>query len=280
MKAIQTSKKYYILLTLCLLSACVAMQLRGQSVNPHRDTVIHVSTQKTSLVVFPYAVEAADMGSPDILVKPIQTGSNILKVKAARTDFTPTNLSVVTRDGQLYTITVLYDSLVAGQVYRLGGQLPTPPETVPLKMALPELEEAARTAVNQPATKNHYPMRKYRMVFRFRQVLFRKDQLFFVFRVSNFSRVPYDVHFIRCYQHDRQRTKRSSQTEKELHPVYRYVSSGDRINGNDTAALVLVFDKFTIADHKKMVVELYEKNGDRVMRLPVSGNSILRANTW
>jgi conjugative transposon TraN protein len=269
-----------MILLLFAVSTSGLAQTQDSNVWPNRP-LIGVSTQKTSLLVFTYPIEVADMGSSDILARPLKTGSRILKIKAAKSGFDTTSLSVQTKDGKLYSMLVYYDSIAGGQVHLMDSSaLPTQKTVAHEPITLAEMEQLVQEAAQQPARYFYRPARKFKMLFRFKQVLYKQDLLFFVFQIHNYSHIPYDLHFTRIYQRDRQRAKRSSQTEKEITPVYHHCSAGDRIDGQQSATLVLVFDKFTMADHKKMVVELYEKNGDRVVRLPISGASILRASSW
>lgn len=242
-------------------------------------TVIPVSHHQTTLLVFPFPIEAADMGSTDIAIKPFVKGSNILKVKATKVGFLPTNLSVLTENRQLFTVGIAYDSLPRQAVYffKDTAQSDALSPTVANPIVLEKLAWESSYQWPWPRIRQQ---RQYRMHYTLRNILYKHDLLFFVLSVDNKSTIPYDIHFIRAYQRDRQHAKRSSQTEKELLPIGQYFSSGKRIDGNQKTTIVLVFNKFTITDHKKMAIELFETNGDRVLTLDIKGRHLLQARSW
>src|SRR3954447_10378262 len=69
---------------------------------------LSVTYNKTTNLIFPYAVQSIDRGSKDILVQQPKGTENIVQLKADKADFSQTNLSVITIDGKLYSFTVDY----------------------------------------------------------------------------------------------------------------------------------------------------------------------------
>src|SRR5882724_6853233 len=69
-----------------------------------------VTTDKTISLIFPFPILHIDRGTKEILVQEIKESDNILLLKAGCRDFHPTNLSVLTSDGSLYSFLVSYDS--------------------------------------------------------------------------------------------------------------------------------------------------------------------------
>lgn len=63
---------------------------------------LELAVRKTTHLVFPYPIISVDRGSGDILARKAKGTDNILQVKAARTDFAQTSLTVITADGKLY----------------------------------------------------------------------------------------------------------------------------------------------------------------------------------
>ncbi|MBX9890790.1 MAG: conjugative transposon protein TraN [Chitinophagaceae bacterium] len=73
-------------------------------------TKLNITTDKTTSLVFPFAIKHVDRGTSSVLAQQVKEAPEILLVKAAEKDFTETNLSVVTDDGSVYAFTVNYDS--------------------------------------------------------------------------------------------------------------------------------------------------------------------------
>ena len=64
---------------------------------------LQITTNKTTNLIFPYAIKSVDRGSADVLAQKAKGVENILLVKAGRENFSETNLSVITADGKLYS---------------------------------------------------------------------------------------------------------------------------------------------------------------------------------
>lgn len=69
-----------------------------------------VGFQKTTHLIFPYAVSYVDLGNGGIIADKAQGAENIVKVKASQQGFPQTNMTVVTTDGRLYSFIVDYDA--------------------------------------------------------------------------------------------------------------------------------------------------------------------------
>src|SRR5688572_643489 len=65
-----------------------------------------IATDKTTSLIFPFAIKHVDRGTKDVLVQPVKEADNILLVKAATNNFSETNLSVITSDGSVYSFAV------------------------------------------------------------------------------------------------------------------------------------------------------------------------------
>ena len=93
-----------------LLLAFMACECTGQN-------QIGVTTNQTTCLVFPTAIRFVDRGSPDIATMQTKEAETMLLVKALKANFSQTNLSVVTNDGKLFSLTVHFDSLPTALVY-------------------------------------------------------------------------------------------------------------------------------------------------------------------
>jgi hypothetical protein len=76
----------------------------------HAQTKLNITTDKTTSLVFPFAIKHVDRGTSSVLAQQVKEAPEILLVKAAVKDFTETNLSVVTDDGSVYAFTITYDN--------------------------------------------------------------------------------------------------------------------------------------------------------------------------
>src|ERR1035438_4060410 len=66
----------------------------------------------TTVLIFPCMIKPGDKGKSDreFIVQKQQGVENVLKLKAARKDFAPSNLHVFTSDGKIYAFDISYSS--------------------------------------------------------------------------------------------------------------------------------------------------------------------------
>ncbi len=84
-----------------------------------RAQTIQVTTDKTTSLIFPVVISHVDSGTKVLLVQPIKESDHILMVTAATKNFEPANLSVVTKDGSIYSFPVQYDATPELLVYNV-----------------------------------------------------------------------------------------------------------------------------------------------------------------
>lgn len=82
-------------------------------------TSLCISTDKTTSLVFPFAIRHVDRGTQSVLVQSVKEAPTILFIKAASKDFPETNLSVITDDGSIYSFVVCYEKNPTEWVYHL-----------------------------------------------------------------------------------------------------------------------------------------------------------------
>src|SRR5688572_32814861 len=88
----------------CLVCGCfIVVLVFAQPVS------LSIAKDKTTSLIFPFAIRHVDRGTKDVLVQTIKEADNILLVKAASENFAETNLSVVTDDGSIYTFLVNFE---------------------------------------------------------------------------------------------------------------------------------------------------------------------------
>src|SRR5437016_5893729 len=97
-------KKLLVILSCFFNIACFA-QAPISFIKPN---LLDITSNKTSNIIFPYAIQHVDKGSTDILAQKVNGAVNVLEVKAAKDSFAETNLSVITVDGKLYSFIVHY----------------------------------------------------------------------------------------------------------------------------------------------------------------------------
>ncbi|WP_119079491.1 conjugative transposon protein TraN [Chitinophaga alhagiae] len=271
---------------LALLFSFSVLAVAGQVVElPAQTEVIPYPLKcgynKTTVLLFPAGIKDADRGRTDIIVSRQQGLNNVLKVKAGKKDFEPTNLNVFTLDGKLYTFEVLY-SPTGGGTFDLSLLKPSAHHAgKPMPLIFPELEESSPdTQLRLNKVEAARPF--FRLSSKGRQlklglqsIHFDSTRLYFHFRIRNSAKLPYQIDFSRMYITDGRLVRRSSAQQQEITPE---LSTGFKtIPGLSTADFIFVLKRFTIPHGKKFQLEFNEKNGGRSIRLEVRNRHLFRA---
>jgi conjugative transposon TraN protein len=235
------------------------------SLNGFSQTVIpayhlSVTDQKTTNLIFPYRIEKADIGSPDVIGHSDEKLENVLFLKAAVKNSAPTNLSVYTSDGRFYSFNVLCKE---------------DPDTLNISfMKVPE----ALLPVNEEKLDRDASLILQEQLFLHRKTgnegvrlrlngIYLKDQLiWFRMDLKNNSAIEYQTEHVRFFIQPKHQTKRTASQEIEKTPVWL---SKDR--------LLLAFPAFTIEKNKELGIQVREKNGGRQLDLNIPSRVLLRS---
>ena len=243
--------KQILFILLAVMNAAFAQQL------------LSISTDKTTSLIFPFPIKYVDRGSRDILVQPVKEDERILLVKAASKQFTETNLSVVTGDGNVYEFTVNY----------------TPQPSV-LVLHLPPNKKATISAYAN-AILNNPPRRISKVehgavITKLSGIYIKDDVIYYQLEIHNHSPLDFDIDLLKFFITDKKRSKRSSVQENELLPLY-VAGNRSKVKAYNFSVMVVALDKFTIPDAKFLGIQLMEKNGGRHFNLKVYNRQILKA---
>ena len=234
---------------------------------------IAVSYNKTSNIIFPYAIESVDRGSASVLAQKAKGVDNILQIKAGAQDFAATNLSVVTADGKFYSFLVDYAD---------------EPAALNISFASDSMKAIIESKVIDEATFNnivaglkntrlfmHRQTREQKILLGLQAIYLTHDAMCFRFKLRNHSHVAYTPDYIRFFIRDKKRSKRTAVQETELKPLY--ATSIQTVDGLRTDTPVFAFMPFTISSKQELVVQAGEKNGGRDLELHISHRKLLKA---
>ena len=253
---------------------------------------LEITYDKTVHVIFPAPVRYVDLGSPNLIAGKADGAENVIRVKATTRHFRQeTNMSVITEDGNFYTFNVKY----ADQPLLLNvemcdfvhdGESVSCPNNA-MEIYLTELDNESPRLVrlimksvheNDKRRIRHIGSKRFGVQFLLKGMYTHSDLLYFHTQVKNTSHVPFDVDFITFKIVDKKVVKRTAMQEQVIYPLraYNYVT---RVNGRDSECTVFALPKFTIPDDKKLVVEMFEKQGGRHQRFEVVNEDLVRAET-
>ena len=151
---------------------------------------VEVTTDKTTSLIFPFAIRHVDRGTKDILVQPVLESDHILMVKAGVKDFTSTNLSVVTTDGSIYSFPVQYSNAPQTFIYQVPAQKNASIETY-----------SNGILDNRPSLRGVHDY-KWNVASSVIGIYIKDKVIYYQLKIDNKSPIDYDIDFLRFYIRD------------------------------------------------------------------------------
>lgn len=253
---------------------------------------LEITYDKTVHIIFPSPIKYVDLGSTNLIAGKADAAENVIRVKAAKKNFRDeTNMSVITEDGNFYTFNVKYVDeplLLNIEMYDFIHDAETvnrPNNAMEIYLQelgneSPRLVHLIMKSVHKQDKRRikHIGCKRFGVQFLLKGLYAHNDLLYFHTQVKNETNVPFDVDFVTFKVVDKKVVKRTAMQEQVIYPLraYNYVT---RVDGKDTECTVYTLPKFTIPEDKKLVVEMYEKQGGRHQTFDVDNEDLVRAET-
>ena len=251
---------------------------------------LEVTFDKTVHIIFPAAVRYVDLGSTKIIAGKAEGAENVIRIKAAVRNFEDeTNFSVITDDGNFYSFNVRYvqepEKLNIEMKELITKAAPGKTQTGAGDVYLKELGKEPPATVNlimNTIYKNdkndikNISSKKYGVEFSIKGIYTNNGMLYFHSQIKNITNIPFDIDFITFKIVDRRVTKRTAVQEQVIIPL-RVLNNNQTIRGKSVARSVFTLEKFTIADNKMLVIEIFEKNGGRHQSVMITNRNIVKA---
>lgn len=252
---------------------------------------LEVTFDKTVHIIFPAAVRYVDLGSTKIIAGKAEGAENVIRIKAAVRNFEDeTNFSVITDDGSFYSFNVRYvqepEKLNIEMKELISKTTPGKTQTTGAgDVFLKELGKEPPAAVNlimnniyknDKSDIKNISSKKYGVEFSIKGIYTNNGMLYFHSQIKNITNIPFDIDFITFKIVDRRVTKRTAVQEQVLTPL-RVLNNNQTIRGKSVARSVYTLEKFTIADNKMLVIEIFEKNGGRHQSVTITNRNIVKA---
>ncbi len=260
---------------------------RRQVVEPYR---VEVAFNKTLHILFPSEVVYVDLGSLDLIADKADGAQNVVRIKAAKQDFTEeTNFSVITADGCFYSFTAVYSENPSQLNIEMEDWLHKDPYSDfanrQMYIRLDELSGETPLTVNRIMYTilrrnvrdiKSVGSKRFGIEVLLRGVYVHGDLFYLHVSMRNRSKVAFDIDYIRFKICDRKTARRTAVQETFVNPV-RVFDEIMRVDAEGMIRNVFVFRKFTIPDDKVLVMEVYERNGGRHQRLEIENSRLVGA---
>jgi conjugative transposon TraN protein len=206
-----------------------------------------------------------------------------VQVKADKPNFSQTNLSIITNDGQLYSFLVDYNA----QPSQLNIVVKGKSDLIDSNSNKPVVQssEPNEAVMNQVARKiSQMKVKRLKrdnncqMQLQLNGIYINHDLLYFRLGLKNNSNLSYKADNISFSIRDKQKAKRTATQEMEIYPLYQYRNFDD-IESDSLRTFVVALPKFTLPDSKYLSVQIMEKNGGRTLNLFIKNRQLLKAST-
>ena len=272
--------------TLQVLTVCVVLLLTVKSAALAQDTELYsispypleITTQKTTNIIFPYDIVSVDKGSRWILAQKVKGLSNILQLKASVPASEQSNLTVVTRDGKLYSFLVDYsqEPLQINIGFSSDGRSQSEQGILKSAHNQAEIQEnAAKIGKLQKALRGHSD-KAGGIRMQLMGIYIQGDIMYYQLRLINHSQVPYDIESIRFFVKDSKKAKRAAVQQLEIQPLQLY-NDQPRLEPGGQTVKVFALSKMTLDADKRLEFKMSEQNGGRHPGFAIRSKLLLKA---
>ncbi|GAB3740011.1 conjugative transposon protein TraN [Spirosoma horti] len=258
---------------------------------------------KTISIIFPTPIKSVDLGSRDIIADKASDVENVLKVKASKVGFNETNFSVITTDGKFYSFVANYNeqpALLALNLAmntmgsegpaRVGGSREDSEEFINglnakdgviqfsgIRASASEVVYNCDQVNHKRRTIRHLGVSENLMEATIRGFYVKDNVMYVKLQLKNKSNINYDIDYMRFFIVDKTIAKRTTFQETEIVPFYVHNDGIRVIPGHQKMEQVLAFQKFTIPDNKRILVQINEAGGGRALTFLMNNEDIMNS---
>ena len=289
-------KKHLFISGFLVIAAITNLAAQGIKVqNPVLDT-IYANEHKNVALFFPEPIRQGITGAEDFVFTYNREKYQYLGLLQA-TPGKESNLLVIGTNGSIFSYILKYSERLDTLNYfisdsgKIGNENPEFKEEHVDDVALISATKAEEVlADKEPYYQNFssYILRSKRKIgkiqvrqenvlLKVENIVFRRDELYFVLKIDNLSSIDYDLSLLDISVETRKKGKKKSMQKLVQEPVYKFWVPKKVAKGK-VSRFVYVLPKFSIAEDKVVVIDLKEQNGERDIKLKVKKKFINNPN--
>lgn len=273
------------------ISAFVLLSVftKGYSQSVHVLDTIYANDQKNVALFFPEPIRQGITGSENFIFtynREKEQYFGLLQAKPGK----ESNLLVINRNGSIFSYIVRYKKHLEKLNYfipkssSIGNEKPIVIDSTGIVAPKEQIENSiyyyqkfCSYLLDRKQRIGWIKERDENIVLKIENIVFDKEELYFVIQIENKSTLDYDLNFLDFSVQTRQKGKKKSLQSLYQKPLFTY-NQPTKIAENETARLVYVMPKFSLSDDRRVILELNEKNGERNLKLKVSHKYINNPN--
>ncbi|NJW52714.1 DUF4138 domain-containing protein [Salinimicrobium oceani] len=250
---------------------------------------IFANEQKNVALFFPEPIRQGITGSDNFVFtynRETEQHFGLLQAKPGK----ESNLLVINSNGSVFSYIVRYKEQLDQLNYfvlesdTIGNEKPVVIGESPIQKG--DLNERDKTSyydkfcsflVERKQRIGRLTKRNQSIILSVENIVFEKEELYFVIYIENKSSLDYDLNFLNFGIETRQKGKKKSSQTIYHEPLFTY-GLPTRVKEGETEKLVYVLPKFSLGDDRRVILELNEKNGGRNIKLKVPQKYINNPN--
>lgn len=237
---------------------------------------IDISYDKTSNIIFPFAIKSVDRGSKAVLAQKAPGIENILQIKAAEQNFRGTNLTVITADGKFYSFEVSYNNAPATLNISFAGDDSGKAMIKDQPVSEATLLSTANI-INSKRRSLHKKFWQEEAELSLLNIFIADDLLWMELRITNESSIPYQAAHVRFFLRDKKEGKRTATQEVEITSLYQ--QGMEKVEKGQSRICVFGFQPFTVPAAKELIIQVSEASVGRTLTLHLNHRIMLKAKS-
>lgn len=246
---------------------------------------LEVTYDKTTHLIFPSAIRYVDLGSEHLIADKAKEAENVLRVKAAVTDFEQkTNLSVITEDGGFFSFEVCYHpspkllTLDFARNIPQGNSVKSDILFSDTGWESPAVAQMIMTSIYNQKREfiKHIGSQNAGISWLLKGMYVHNGKLYLDIKLKNRSRMPFEVDFISFKMVDKKTTKQSLVQEISIEPLRMYQPLLV-VKPKKDARCIYMLEGFTLSDDKVLRIEIFEKKGSRYQSFLLTNEDISKS---
>ena len=270
----------------------IFISLISTFVKAQTDTVldtIYANDTKNVALFFPEPIRQGITGSDNFVFsynREKEQYFGLLQAKPGK----ESNLLVVNRNGAIFSYIVRYKKHLSKLNYfiplsnSIGNEKPIVIDSIQAVTSEKNIDNRTyyyqkfcSYLLNRNQRIGRIKKRTQGIVLNVENVVFDKEELYFVVQIENNSTMDYDLNFLNLSIETRQKGKKKSLQSLYQEPIYKH-HLPSRIAEGEMVRLVYIMPKFSLSNDRRAILELNEMNGERNIELRISHRYINNPN--
>ena len=200
------------------------------------------------------------------------------------------NLLVVNRNGSIFSYIVRYKKELSKLNYfitlsnSIGNEKPMVVDSIEVETSEKRVDNRTyyyqkfcSYLLNIKQHFGYYTKRKQGVILSIENIVFDKEELYFVIQIRNNSTLDYDLNFLNLSIETKQKGKRKSLQSLYREPIFKH-NLPSKIVENETVRFIYILPKFSLSNDRRVVLDLNEKDGERNIELKIAHKYINNPN--